>query len=157
MAQPAPWLIKWAGNTIGIEQMDYIEDIAVKRMQKVIDGEQGGISKNVNYQGGGEFIYFELDKYNQKYIDELGIATDETILKLYDEIIEKAFLNYDVKSEKLKKEKDEFKKLNLREQQEFLVSILNKNQLYKNLSEINDKDLKVSDEVKQLNKGFYEN
>jgi hypothetical protein len=23
----------------------------------------------VDWQGGGEFIYFELDKYNQKYID----------------------------------------------------------------------------------------
>jgi adenine specific DNA methylase Mod len=53
--------------------MDYIEDIAVKRMQKVIgatvkkDGEllesldfdAGGISKSVDWQGGGEFIYFE--------------------------------------------------------------------------------------------------
>jgi adenine-specific DNA-methyltransferase len=63
------------------EQMDYIEDIAVKRMQKVIgttvrkDGELldsvafdgGGISKSVEWQGGGEFIYFELDKYNQGF------------------------------------------------------------------------------------------
>jgi hypothetical protein len=51
---------------------NYIEDIAVKRMQKVIgatvkkDGEllesldfdAGGISKSVGWQGGGEFIYY---------------------------------------------------------------------------------------------------
>jgi hypothetical protein len=33
-----------------------------------LDFDAGGISKSVDWQGGGEFIYFELDKYNQKYI-----------------------------------------------------------------------------------------
>ncbi|WP_334686956.1 hypothetical protein [Mycoplasmopsis felis] len=37
---------------IGIEQMDYINDITVERLKKVIDGEQGGISKSVNWNGG---------------------------------------------------------------------------------------------------------
>src|SRR5690606_16016443 len=45
---------------IGIEQMDYIETVAVERLKKVIDGEQGGISKSVNWQGGGSFVYLEL-------------------------------------------------------------------------------------------------
>lgn len=162
---------KMGRRYIGIEQMDYIEDIAVKRMQKVIgttikkDGEllesvncdNGGISKSVDWQGGGEFIYFELDKYNQTYIDELANANDKTILKLYDEIIEKAFLNYDVESDKLKQEKKEFESLNLSGKQEFLFSILNKNQLYKNLSEIDDADLGVDEKTKTLNKDFYEN
>ncbi len=31
--------------------MDYIQDIAAERLKKVIDGEQGGISKFVNWQG----------------------------------------------------------------------------------------------------------
>lgn len=146
---------KMGRQYIGVEQMDYIEDIAVKRMQKVIAGEQGGISKSVNWTSGGEFIYFELDKYNQKYIDELSVATNKTILKLYDEIINKAFLNYDVESDKLKDNKADFKALSLNEQQEFLVSILNKNQLYKNLSEMDDKDLKVDERTKALNNNFY--
>ena len=38
---------KMGRRYIGIEQMDYIEDIAVERLKKVIDGEQGGISKAV--------------------------------------------------------------------------------------------------------------
>jgi adenine-specific DNA-methyltransferase len=160
---------KMGRQYIGIEQMDYIEDIAVKRMQKVIgtqtkkDGElldsvdfdNGGISKSVDWQGGGEFVYFELSKYNQQYIDKLSIATDKTILKLYDEIINKAFLNYDVDNKKLSEEKNEFKSLNFSDKQEFLVSILNKNQLYKNLAEMNDKDLSVSDKTKKLNTDFY--
>ncbi len=159
---------------IGIEQMDYIEDIAVKRMQKVIgktikkDGEllesvdfdTGGISKSVDWQGGGEFIYFELDKYNQTYIDKLnaiksGHASSKTIEQLYDEIAKHAFLNYDVQSNKLLANKADFEALSLNKQLEFLFSILNKNQLYKNLSEIDDKDLSVDDKTKALNKGFY--
>lgn len=39
---------------IGVEQMDYIEDITVERLKKVIGGEQGGISEKVNWNGGGE-------------------------------------------------------------------------------------------------------
>ena len=57
---------------IGIEQMDYIEDIAVKRMKKVIDGEQGGISKALNWQGGGSFIYAELKEIDNFKDAEIG-------------------------------------------------------------------------------------
>lgn len=47
---------KMGHEYIGIEQMDYIESITVeKNEKKVIEGEQGGISKAVNWQGG-EFI-----------------------------------------------------------------------------------------------------
>ena len=52
---------------IGIEQMDYIETVAVERLKKVIDGEQGGISKSVNWQGGGSFVYFELKKIQPNF------------------------------------------------------------------------------------------
>ena len=160
---------KMGRQYIGIEQMDYIEDIAVERMKKVIgkevkkDGEllesaefdNGGISKSVDWQGGGEFIYFELAKYNQAFIDEIAKADENTILKCYDEIIDKAFLNYDVEAEKLEKEKDGFKSLSIDNQKEFLISILNKNQLYKNLSEMGDKNLSVDEKDKQLTKDFY--
>jgi adenine-specific DNA-methyltransferase len=52
-----------------------------------LDFDAGGISKSVEWQGGGEFIYFELDKYNQKYIDKLnaikqGHGTAKTIEQL---------------------------------------------------------------------------
>lgn len=51
---------KMGRRYIGIEQMDYIEDIAVERLKKVINGEQGGISKALNWEGGSEFVYAEL-------------------------------------------------------------------------------------------------
>lgn len=57
---------------IGIEQMDYIEDIAVERMKKVIEGEQGGISKAVGWSGGGSFIYAELKQIDTFKDAEIG-------------------------------------------------------------------------------------
>lgn len=33
--------------------MEYIESVTVERMKKIIAGEQGGISKDLNWQGGG--------------------------------------------------------------------------------------------------------
>jgi adenine-specific DNA-methyltransferase len=52
---------------IGIDQMDYIEDVAVARMKKVIEGEQGGVSAALNWKGGGSFTYMELMKLNRSF------------------------------------------------------------------------------------------
>lgn len=57
---------------IGIDQMDYINTISVPRLQKVIDGEQGGISKDANWQGGGSFVYAELMEKNQGYLKDMA-------------------------------------------------------------------------------------
>ena len=53
--------------------MDYI----VKRLEKVIAGEDGGISKEVEWQGGGSFVYCELAKLNQTIVEETEAAKDE--------------------------------------------------------------------------------
>ncbi|MCF6239793.1 MAG: hypothetical protein L3J74_00435 [Bacteroidales bacterium] len=41
------------------------------------------------------------------------------------------------------------------EQKQHLVEILDKNQLYVNLSSMNDKDFEVTEEEKQVTKDFY--
>lgn len=146
---------KMGRQYIGIEQMDYIENISVERMKKVIDGEQSGISKAINWKGGGEFIYFELDKYNQKFIDDLSIATENNILEIYKDITEKGFLNYDVELKKVEEHFEEFKAFSLEDKKEFLVSMLNKNMLYKNLTEINDEAFEIDEKTKAINKDFY--
>ena len=46
---------------IGVEKEDYIKTIAVSRLIKVIEGEQGGISHLVNWKGGGSFVYCEIE------------------------------------------------------------------------------------------------
>lgn len=49
--------------------MDYIETVSVERLKKVIDGEQGGISENVEWKGGGSFVYCELKNDAQDFLN----------------------------------------------------------------------------------------
>ena len=82
---------------IGIDQMDYIERLAVERLKKVIDGEQGGISDAVNWQGGGSFVYCELAKLNQKYVDQIEAASEaKELLAVWNEMKGNAFISYKV-------------------------------------------------------------
>lgn len=141
---------------IGIEQMDYIETVAVERLKKVIDGEQGGISKSVNWQGGGDFVYLELKKYNQTFIEQIEEAKDtNALLQIWEQMKAKSFLNYNVDIKKQDEHLEEFKVLSLAEQKRHLCEILDKNQLYVNLSSLNDTDFACSEEEKRLNQDFY--
>lgn len=45
---------------IGIEMGEHAKTHVIPRLEKVIDGEQGGISKTVNWQGGGGFSFYTL-------------------------------------------------------------------------------------------------
>lgn len=54
---------------IGIEMGDHAETHCQPRLKKVVEGEQGGISKAVNWQGGGGFHYFRL---GETIFDEVG-------------------------------------------------------------------------------------
>ena len=49
---------KLGRNYIGIEIGDQMTDLVVRRLKKVIAGEQGGISELVDWHGGGEFSYY---------------------------------------------------------------------------------------------------
>ena len=141
---------------IGIEQMDYIETVAVERLKKVIDGEQGGISKSVKWQGGGSFVYFELKKYNQTFIEKIEEAKNtEELLQIWEQMKAKSFLNYNVDIKKQDEHIDEFKALSLAEQKQHLCEILDKNQLYVNLSSLNDSDFECTVEEKQITNDFY--
>jgi len=141
---------------IGIEQMDYIEDIAVERLKKVVEGEQGGISKSVNWQGGGSFVYLELKKYNQTFIEKIEEARDsENLLKIWEEMKEKSFLNYNVDIKRQEQHLEEFKTLSLENQKQHLCELLDKNQLYVNLSSLNDENFECTAEEKKVTKDFY--
>ena len=59
---------------IGIEMGDHAQTHCATRLQKVIDGEQGGISKNVNWQGGGGFRFYTL---GESIFDEDGHINPE--------------------------------------------------------------------------------
>lgn len=139
---------------IGVEQMDYIEDVAVSRLLKVIKNEQGGISNSVNWKGGGSFVYAELKKHNQSFVDDIdGADTSKKLQAIYKKMQSEAFFRYEVDLSKF--DIKEFSKLEVAEQKQVLLECLDKNHLYVNHSEINDTTYKVSAEDKKLNTLFY--
>jgi adenine-specific DNA-methyltransferase len=155
---------------IGIEQLDYNENDAVTRLKNVIgkektngklspvieDYDNSGISKSMNWKGGGDFIYCELMKFNEEAIEKINRLKDTNeLLRLWKELCEKYFLNYNLEIKKFNDNLDEFNELSISNQKQILIEMLNKNQLYVNLSEINDSDFKVSKEDKELNRKFY--
>lgn len=147
---------KMGRQYIGIEQMDYIETVAVERLKKVLAGEQGGISKAVNWQGGGSFVYLELKKYNQLFIEKIETAnSQDQLLTIWEEMKEKSFLNYNIDIKKQEAEMEAFKKLDLQQQKEVLCTLLDKNQLYVNVDELNDKHFACTEEDKKVTKEFY--
>lgn len=140
---------------IGIEQMDYIESITKERLKKVVSGEQGGISKALNWQGGGSFIYAELMPLNAIYKERIKNINDEkTLDSIYKDLESKAFLDYRIDLDSILKDK-EFKELDLQEKKEVLLDILDSNMDYVLYGDIEDKDYAISSEVIELNKIFY--
>ena len=133
--------------------MDYIETVSVERLKKVIAGEQGGISKDVNWSGGGSFVYAELKNDAQDFKNAIFEATTEELLELFELAKKSSFLSYRIDPKKLKK--NEFSQLSLAEQKQILSEIIDNNNLYVNYSDIDDSDYQISAEDKKLNHAFY--
>ena len=111
---------------IGLEQLDYEENGSVTRLKNVITGEQSGASKALNWKSGGSFVYAELKRYNQQYIDAIEKAADSKALKtLYEQMKEEAFFRIEIDHEKWNN--GEFEKLTLEEQKQLLCDCLDKN------------------------------
>jgi len=145
---------KMGRRYIGIEQLDYGENDSVVRLNNVINGDQTGISKSVGWEGGGSFVYAELKKWNQNYIDEIEAAqTTKDLLAIYEKMKAEAFFRYEVDLSKFGEQ--EFAKLELGQQKDVLIECLDKNHLYVNLSEMDDATFEISDEDKEMNRKFY--
>ena len=144
---------------IGIEQMNYIEDVAIVRLKKVIDGEQGGISKIVNWQGGSSFSYLKLADNNETAKELIDACNSlEELVKLFDELNTRYFLDYNVRIKDFKEnviKEEAFINLSLERQKELFKRMLDNNQLYVNLSEIEDKRYNLSEDAIRLTKDFY--
>lgn len=148
--------LKMNRQFILIEQIENQIKTQLERINSVIKGDQSGISKAVNWKGGGDFVYCELMKYNEEAIEKIKNSKDtKSLLKIWEEMCSKYFLNYDVEIKKFNDNKKEFEKIPFKIQKEILIKMLNKNQLYVNYSEIEDSQFKVSKEEKDLNKKFY--
>lgn len=143
---------------IGIEQMDYINEVSVPRLQKVIAGEQGGISKEVNWQGGGSFVYTELMPKNMGYLqDIIHSKTLDELKVVYNRMLEgtgstePADISFRADLDKINWTEG------FVENKRLLIKLLDKNGLYYNYSEIDDANVRelISDNDYLFNKKFY--
>lgn len=140
------------------EQLDKHIDIMTRRLDKVIDGEQSGISKKNNWQGGGSYVYCELLKQNELWLEMINNADENNIDDLYQELINNPFVvNYKVNIDLLKTAeiKNEFAALSLEEKKQILIKLIEKNILYMNYSDKDDKKLGVSEVDISFSKDFY--
>ena len=147
---------KLSRRYIGIEQMDYIETLAIERLKQVIEGEQTGISKSIGWSGGGSFVYAELLDYSNKYVNDITTSQSLDDLKqLWEGLKNSTFLSYRIDIEACEKELNQFEDINLDETKKLLVRIIDKNQLYVNLSDSKDIEYELTDKVQSLNNQFY--
>lgn len=140
-------------NFIIVEQLDYVEDVTIERVNKVMKANE---DKSVS------FIYFELMKYNEAYIDRIQNASShKELVRIWKNIAKNSFLNWYVNPEIPGNAIKYFEEIGKSEngsekQKRLLCELLNKNQLYVNLSEIEDAQFNVGDEDKSLNRAFYQ-
>ncbi len=139
---------------IGIEQMDYIETITKERLKKVIEGEQGGISKKYNFKGGGSFVYAELKEVNLEIKKQILNANSASeCLKIFNALNERFLKRADCKIDEIHSE--EFQNLDLNEQKRICCDLLDSNEDYLNLGDIDEDAWEIDEITKKYNEIFY--
>ncbi|WP_122646127.1 DNA methyltransferase [Enterococcus mediterraneensis] len=145
---------------ISLEQMENQVQLEINRLNNVIAGkDKNGLTQDVNWQGGGSFVYAELFPKNMGYLQDVIHAKDFDELKAVYVLMlsgtdtdEPADISFRADLTKIDwlQGFDENKRL--------LVKLLDKNGLYYNYSEIDDKNVRdlISDEDYTFNKTFYE-
>lgn len=147
---------KMGRRYIGIEQLNYEDNDSMNRLNNVINGEQSGISKSVFWNGGGSFVFCELTELNKRFINQIKSSTTTNELKtIWSSIKKDGFISYKVSPKEIDENISAFEELSIADQKKFLITVLNKNHLYVNYSEIDDRDYNISTDDKKLNKKFY--
>ncbi len=139
---------------IGIEQMDYIETITKERLKKVIEGEQGGISKKCGFKGGGSFVYAELKEVNLEIKKQILNANSASeCLKIFNDLNERILKRADNKMDEI--DSEEFQNLDLNEQKRIYCASLDSNEDYLNLGDIDEDAWGIDESTKKYNEIFY--
>ncbi|EJC06508.1 site-specific DNA-methyltransferase [Helicobacter pylori] len=139
---------------IGIEQMDYIETITKERLKKVIEGEQGGISKKCDFKGGGSFVYAELKEVNLEIKKQiLNAKSKSECLKIFNALNERFLKRTDCKIDEI--DSEEFQNLDLNEQKRKCCDLLDSNEDYLNLGDIDEDAWGIDKITKKYNEIFY--
>lgn len=141
---------------IGIEQLDYGDNDSITRLGNVIKGDRSGVSNTVGWNGGGSFVYCELAKLNQNFVDEIQVASETTALKdIYSRMVKSGFISCKVNPADIDVATSDFKTLSLEDQKRFLLELLDKNLLYVNYCDMDDEDFEISEADKAFTRSFY--
>ncbi|GAA8140373.1 hypothetical protein HpKG115_13260 [Helicobacter pylori] len=138
---------------IGIEQMDYIETITKERLKKVIESEQGGISKKCGFKGGGSFVYAELKEVNLEIKKQILNAKSKSECQKIFNASERILKRTDCKIGKIYSE--EFQNLDLNEQKRIYCALLDSNEDYLNLGDMDEDAWGIDGITKKYNEIFY--
>lgn len=133
-----------------VEQLEQHIAVCKERLEKVIADDR---------IIGEDFISCELMPYNEIFMERIQSAeSSEALLEIWQDISRESVLNWYVNPEVPEEAIDDFITIgDVEKQKHLLAELLNKNQLYVNLSEIEDSDFDVSEEDKRWNEAFYRN
>mgnify|MGYP002587926753 FL=1 len=142
---------------ISVEQMDSQMSLITTRLNNVISGDTTGISKIVNWQGGGSFVYCELAKANQQFADDIEQATTtDELSDIWKQMQETGFLSWKIDLKAFNANAEDFSALDIEDQKRFLIECLDKNLLYVPYSEIDNVEYGISESDKKINNQFYQ-
>ena len=128
-----------------IEQMDYIRSITRERI----------INSTVNDKNATT-VYCELLENASTLIEKIQAASEETIYEIKNEIYSDERIVPYITREELNKADAEFENLSFEEKKKSLISLVDKNKLYVNYSDMDDQTFNVIEEDKRFAKSFYE-
>lgn len=147
---------KMGRQYIGVEQLNYGDNDSVVRLQNVINGDPSGISKAVGWRGGGSFVYAEIKNDAEAFQVKVSAAkSDKDLISLLNEAADSSFLSYRVDPAVLRNRDQDFANLSMTDKKRVLMELVDKNTLYVNYSDIDDKAYSVDEKNKRHNREFY--
>ena len=148
--------LKTGRRFILCEQLERHVDIILRRLQKVMDGEQSGISRPNGWRGGGSFVACKLAELNAAYMDRIQDAADPAALgAIWADMQATGLISCRVDPRAIDPAAADFAALSLADQKRLLCELLDKNQLYVNLYDLDDESYAVCEEDKRFTKSFY--
>jgi adenine-specific DNA-methyltransferase len=130
------------------EQLDEHINVIQKRLKAVF--------KQSDLFSNSTFVYCELAKCNQNFVDKAKEAkSDKEAIALLEQVLATGCISHKVFPEDISEAANDFADLSLADKKRFILELLNKNKLYVNLCDMNDKDYAISIEDKAFTISFY--
>ena len=131
--------------------------ILVEQLEEHINICQRRIDAIINQQKlADNYLSIKLKKYNQIFVDQIKMAQNiDQLLIIWRQMKAKSFLGYNLDINAHDKEIKAANEKSLDQQKQKLGQLLDKNQLYVNLSSLYDEDLDCSPQEIAFNQKFY--